>query len=493
MPILFVTPSDDPAAVRQAYEAGADDVVSRPYNRAVLRAKLEALLRLRAMYATERRQTEQLVLHNEQLRSDQLVAEKIFGSIVRSGTLDAPNIRYVISPMAIFNGDLLLAAPTPSGGLQLLLGDFTGHGLSAALGALPVSEIFYGMTAKGFSIGEIAREINRKLRANLPTGLFLAATLLHLDAGQRGLSVWSGGLPDLYVRGEAPGVKYRLISRHLPLGVDADEHFDAGMDLVEVEPGDRILIYTDGLIEARDARGEMFGQRRLESLIDTLDDARALFPSLCHALESHVGQLAQSDDVTFAEIVCDPSAAGHLSERIAERRVAREPAAWKIGFSFSAAALRSVDPLPLLIQNVMEIQGLHGERERLYTVLAELYSNALDHGLLGLDSALKRSPEGFAQYYQSRQERLAALAEAEIAIELEHVPEGAGGRLVLRLKDSGPGFDWQRSGAGLETNLGHSGRGMALVRRLCRDVAWAGRGNEVEAVYAWGGREVADE
>jgi hypothetical protein len=91
--------------------------------------------------------------------------------------LQAPHIQYLLSLMALFSGDVLLAAPTLSGGLQVMLGDFTGHGLPAAIGAIPVSDIFYAMTAKGFSIGDIVAELNQKLRTILPTGLFCAACL----------------------------------------------------------------------------------------------------------------------------------------------------------------------------------------------------------------------------------------------------------------------------------------------------------------------------
>ena len=77
---------------------------------------------------------------------------------------------------SIFNGDLLLATRTPSGSMYVMLGDFTGHGLPAAIGAIPVAEVFYGMANKGFSIAAIVAETNRKLRAILPTEVFFSKT-----------------------------------------------------------------------------------------------------------------------------------------------------------------------------------------------------------------------------------------------------------------------------------------------------------------------------
>ena len=76
-------------------------------------------------------------------------AKAVFDRVAHEGCLNAPNIQYRQSPYALFNGDLLLAAHTPSGDTHLLLADFTGHGLPAAIGAMPLAEVFYSMTAKG--------------------------------------------------------------------------------------------------------------------------------------------------------------------------------------------------------------------------------------------------------------------------------------------------------------------------------------------------------
>ena len=77
---------------------------------------------------------ELIAKHNEHLLTEQRVAKAVFDKVAHSGCLSAPNIRYLQSPFALFNGDLLLAAFKPSGGMHVLLGDFTGHGLPAAIG-----------------------------------------------------------------------------------------------------------------------------------------------------------------------------------------------------------------------------------------------------------------------------------------------------------------------------------------------------------------------
>jgi anti-sigma regulatory factor (Ser/Thr protein kinase) len=133
----------------------------------------------------------------------------------------------------------------------------------------------------------------------------------------------------------------------------------------------------------------------------------------------------------------------------------------------------------------MDIQGIYNHRSRVYTILAELFANALDHGLLGLDSVLKHSPQGFSAYYAAREKALAALQEGSICIALTHTPLERGGKLVIRVVDSGSGFEHRCDVAALATNTTYSGRGIPLLRSLCDEITYHGAGNDVEAVYVW--------
>lgn len=151
------------------------------------REHLEELVEKRS---EELRQTiEKLAYTNEELNQEQEFAQKIFTNIINPGFLDAVNIKYLLSPMSVFNGDLLQVEQDLSRGQFVMLGDFTGHGLRAALGAIPVSETFRSMVKKGYCIEDIVEEINRKLKAILPVGVFLCACVMHIDTIRNKLSV----------------------------------------------------------------------------------------------------------------------------------------------------------------------------------------------------------------------------------------------------------------------------------------------------------------
>ncbi len=130
--------------------AGGDDFLSKPYNSVILRAKITALERMRQLHVTMQEQRDEIAQYNARLLREQQAAKDIFDSVAHSGCLAARNIRHLISPLAVFNGDVVLAARNPAGSMYVLFGDFTGHGLTASIGAMPLAEIFYGMTQKGF-------------------------------------------------------------------------------------------------------------------------------------------------------------------------------------------------------------------------------------------------------------------------------------------------------------------------------------------------------
>ena len=161
------------------------------------------------------------------------------------------------------------------------------------------------------------------------------------------------------------------------------------------------------------------------------------------------------------------------------------PLDWSMSFEFRAQTLKRFNPLPYLLQVLQEIHGLRPQSGALHSVLNELYTNALEHGVLALDSALKRDAQGFAAYYQERSRRLQALQEGYIRLHLQVEPVAGGGRLVIEIEDSGSGFDVGTVLARpvLEQRL--CGRGLSLIRRLSRHAEWADGGRRARVEFAW--------
>lgn len=496
VPVVFVTALQDEAALSRCIASGGSDFLVKPFNQEILKAKIDGFARLRRMLQTIRSQRDQMAGHNRWLKREYEVAEAVFAKVMHSDALRAPNIKYLVSPQAVFNGDIVLAAYRPSGELHLMIGDFTGHGLSAAIGAIPVADIFHGMTAKGFPIPEIIAEINQKLIRVLPRGLFLGAAMLEVDAAGKTLSVWNGGVPDVVLTaGDRQNILRRFSSRTFPLGIVETSQLDSTVEKVDVEPGHHIYLYTDGLTETDNGAGERFGEARLDACFGRESDTIPTYDRILNNLQEFRGYRDQSDDVTLLQIVVDAAAARQGASQVSGNRAPgpRTAASWSASFSFSLDALRAYDPLPTMLQVVLETQRLHQHKQRLYMVLAELFNNALEHGLLGLDSGIKALPNGFSQYYREKERRLRDISDGQIEVEFTHAPCEGGGRVVIRVTDSGAGFDFaeklelaaEAGGSG----AGYFGRGIASVRALCASLTYYGTGNCAEAVYVWGADE----
>ena len=484
VPIIFLTSLRESADLAECLDAGGDDFLPKPYNPLILAAKINAMDRLRRLQATVLEQRDLIAKHHDYLLHEQRVAKEVFDKVAHSGCINAaPNIRYLQSPYALFNGDLLLAAYTPSGDMHVLLGDFTGHGLPAAVGAMPLAEVFYGMTAKGYGLAQTLREMNAKLKRILPVDMFCCATLLSLSAHRRVVEVWNGGMPEGYVHDIASGKRTPLESRHLPLGVLSAKAFDDRTEVWPMALGDRVFLLSDGVLDTADPNDQLFGAERLQQVFAANREPDRLFDEIEQALAAFRG--VARDDVSMLEITLQPGESLRAAGPLYADSGQSCPLNWSANFEFRAETLKRYNPLPYLLQLLLEIHGLREQSGALYSVMAELYSNALEHGVLGLDSRLKRDAAGFAEYYRQRNERLAHLSSGHVRVQLQVLPTEGGGRLSLCIEDSGPGFDVEQVLARTLDIDRLSGRGLSLVRQLCSAVRWSEGGRRVCVEFSW--------
>ena len=164
---------------------------------------------------------------------------------------------------------------------------------------------------------------------------------------------------------------------------------------------------------------------------------------------------------------------------------ARDQDDWKLSLRFDSPRLRATNPVPVLANYLMEMEALDNERQALFTVLTELYSNALDHGVLALDSALKNDPAGFEKYSKIRESRLSRLDSGFVLFDLTAEQRGDQRSILLRVEDSGEGFDFTNLASSASVENALSGRGLILIRELCESLEFAGQGNIAIARFSW--------
>ncbi len=485
VPIIFLSGVADPIALSNCLRIGGTDFISKPYSPALITAKLNAIVRLLVMQKTLEEQRDAMSLYNEQLVHDQNVAKVVYENITHSNCLKDPALSTVHYGTHTFNGDVILAAYKPNGGMHLLLGDFTGHGLSAAIGALPLADIFFDWTKKGFLMRQIIPEINARLKSILPANMFCSAAFVDIKVNNKSIEIWNGGLPDLLFFSQQSKAPARFESKNLPLGILPPDVFECQIDPVTFVPGDRLVVFSDGVYEAQDKSGAMFCHSVLNPLYEgeIADD---------QALDWMVEQLTKEgvlenphDDISCLSVRLDTNIGIESPDRGVPTSHHEAPADFSFEYVLNADSLRNTDPLPYVLQIITTVPGLSSFSSQIFMILSELYSNALEHGVLGLSSYKKSSSDGFSQYYDEREQRLAALTEGYVKISVKVTSSGNERVLALYVEDSGDGFDYQNISFDMSNSELLYNRGLALLDQLCHKLEFSKGGRGVTAYYHW--------
>jgi steroid delta-isomerase-like uncharacterized protein len=192
------------------------------------------------------------------------------------------------------------------GRLGLVVGDATGKGVPAAL----VMSTTCGMlqaTAQALdssSPGEVLEQVNETLLARIPQNMFVTCFYAILDPQSGTLRYANAGHdpPYLHRNGNAEQLK----ARGMPLGLMPGMGYEE-KEMV-LDAGEAALFYSDGLVEAHDQRGEMFGFPRLRALFGVLGDEGSVEEALLEELYSFVGEgWEQEDDITILTLRRSPS------------------------------------------------------------------------------------------------------------------------------------------------------------------------------------------
>ena len=471
LPIIFITSLDDEESLARCLEVGGDDFVAKPFDKVILAAKIRAHARTRLLSKKSYEQNKQLSFYQNAIEREHKIVEHIFANALSVNKSFTRYLDYCLKPATNFNGDLLLASESPTGGMYFLIGDFTGHGLASAIGALPVSQAFQTMSKKGLSLREMAETINQTLLMLLPNDMFFAAAIVEINNTGKQIDIWNGGMPSLLLQNPSGKIVKRFASRHMALGILESHEFESEVERYEMQFGDRLIAFSDGVVELENEQHIMLGDEGIEKWINSQPDINV--DGLINKTTEYLGSMQRNDDITLVIFTSQPF-------KSVKKKGDASKVPIKIVIELNAKHIKSTDPVIDLVNVVTNQLSLYGIHSVLFTVLSELYNNALEHGVLELDSELKQTDEGFFEYFTKREEKLLALDVASIVISAEYRPhENA---LAIRIQDSGKGFK-QGCTPKLENIEKSFGRGILLVKELCESVEYTNRGNTVDVVF----------
>jgi len=184
------------------------------------------------------------------------------------------------------------------GRLGVVVGDATGKGVPAALVMATTCGMLQAVSQAldSSSSGEVLSRVNETLVARIPTNMFVTCFYCILDPRSGSLTYANAGhdLPYLWHDGDAE----ELRATGMPLGLMPDMSYEEKK--LVLDAGEGVLFYSDGLVEAHDPKGEMFGFPRLRTLVAEYGEERSLGDYLLEELYSYTGEgWEQEDDITL--------------------------------------------------------------------------------------------------------------------------------------------------------------------------------------------------
>lgn len=296
IPIIFLTGKTEVADETRGFEVGGVDYIHKPFSPPIVTARVRTHLMLRDAHETVARQ---LLAINSELE----LARQVQQSILPREVPHIPGLevsaRYL--PMTSVAGDFYDFIVLDEKHIGFLIADVSGHGLSSALIA---SMLQTGLSAQSAHVSDPAQVLsglNQALFGKFENH-YVTAVYLYLDL-EKGTASYAGAAHQpVLVRRAKTGAITELMENGFMLGPFPDSSYSAGSFLLE--NGDRIILITDGIVEAFDSSGGQFGMDRLKGILEskyTLSASRfadALLYSLRDWSEHAIGS-AQSDDITL--------------------------------------------------------------------------------------------------------------------------------------------------------------------------------------------------
>jgi serine phosphatase RsbU (regulator of sigma subunit)/predicted ester cyclase len=216
-------------------------------------------------------------------------------------TLEGWQISPYYQPAREVGGDFYDFHLLSEGRVGLVIGDATGKGVPAALVMSTTCGMLQAVSeasdTSSSSPGEVLKRANEALTVRIPPNMFVTCFYAILDSKSGSLTYANAG-HDLPYLGRRSGDAEELRARGMPLGLMPGMGYEEKETVLE--GGEDVLFYSDGLVEAHDPEGEMFGFPRLRAHVAERDEEKSLGEFLLDELYSFVGEgWEQEDDITL--------------------------------------------------------------------------------------------------------------------------------------------------------------------------------------------------
>ena len=250
---VLVSAMDGMASKIGGLNLGADDMISKPFHAQEVMAKVESAFRIIGMQKEIKRQNLELTRFQDRMTAELALAARLQMGLLPAIPGRASGIRYThrYLPADGIGGDIYAIMTLPDGSVAMMIADVSGHGVTAALISAMVKTFFESQVRFGQGPLAWAQAMNRDLARSTLAEQFATAFLARLDpANDRMQYVVAGHVAPLLIRGGAAG---GTLEPAVLSGIGFMLGIEEGLNFIEHEcafaKGDRLILYTDGLVE----------------------------------------------------------------------------------------------------------------------------------------------------------------------------------------------------------------------------------------------------
>ena len=294
MPIIMVTAKADSKDVVAGLEAGGDEYLTKPVDHAALVARVKSMLRIKALHDTVLEQSAQLKVQLETATKIQSLFWPRIPELKAGGHIWAVSV-----PATYVGGDLYDVIPLPDDSLLAYVADVSDKGVPAALLMAALSTKIRSEALVQTEVDKLLGTVNKSMyRLASEEGFFATIALARYWPSSGKIQLALGGhLSPLWIL--AGAIKNLPHIEGISLGVTPDVHY--GIQEILLSPGESILFFTDGVVEAENQNKELFGSDRLVSYIED-SKGPPWGKGLLDVIRGWRGNASANDDLTILEI-----------------------------------------------------------------------------------------------------------------------------------------------------------------------------------------------
>jgi phosphoserine phosphatase RsbU/P len=302
VPIMFLSSLEEVRNKTRGFEVGGNDYLTKPFEMLEVKARVRSLLKAKA-YADEVK---------EKVAYDLRIAREIQMGIlpaevaaVTEGT--GVEADAILEPAQEVGGDLYEILRTPEGNLVAVIGDVSGKGIPAALFMAVTMTLVRGMAPGLRRPEEILQRVSDALVSHNPRNMFVTLLCAIYDPRTGQLTYASAGHPAAVLVREG---KASLLATETDLAAGIMTGLaPATSQSVQLQPDDLVVFYTDGVTEAFNAAGELFGDGKLIEALsrESGHSASETTKALLRSVREHAGTHPQSDDIAILALRRKPA------------------------------------------------------------------------------------------------------------------------------------------------------------------------------------------